>query len=108
MGEAQSIEQMEKIRITRRGGGPIYLSKITLSDVATVENGLNDAQRINRVKKIYHSDNFLCAVVVVVMVVVVVVVAADTTATATTVVVVGLLDHRTSASIQLEGLQGVV
>ncbi len=49
MGEAQSIEQMEKIRITRRGGGPIYLSKITLSDVATVENGLNDAQRINRV-----------------------------------------------------------
>lgn len=52
MGEAQSIEQMERIRITRRGGGPIYLSKITLDDVARVENGLNDAQRINRVNGI--------------------------------------------------------
>tara|TARA_Y100001937_G_scaffold128452_3_gene204921 strand:- start:157936 stop:160992 length:3057 start_codon:yes stop_codon:yes gene_type:complete len=49
MGEAQSIEQMERIRITRRGGGPIYLSNISLKDVARVENGLNDAQRINRV-----------------------------------------------------------
>lgn len=49
MGEAQSIQQMERIRITRRGGGPIYLSDITLGDVARVEDGLNDAQRINRV-----------------------------------------------------------
>ncbi|MCB1169522.1 MAG: efflux RND transporter permease subunit [Leptospiraceae bacterium] len=49
MGEASSIDQMERIRITRRGGGPIYLSDITLGDVATIENGLNDAQRINRV-----------------------------------------------------------
>ena len=49
MGEAQSIDEMGRIRITRRGGGPIYRSGITLSDLADVKNGLNDAQRINRV-----------------------------------------------------------
>lgn len=52
MGEAASVEDIENIRITRRGGRPIYYSDIRIRDVATVEDGLTDVRRVTRVNGI--------------------------------------------------------
>ena len=49
LGEAPSVEDIRNIRITRRGGAPIYGSDIRIRDVARVEDGLNDHRRITRV-----------------------------------------------------------
>ena len=48
MGEAASVEEFEKIIISRRGGQPVY-KPITLKDVARVEDGLADQRRIARI-----------------------------------------------------------
>ncbi|MBI4431673.1 MAG: efflux RND transporter permease subunit [Candidatus Omnitrophica bacterium] len=48
MGEALSVEEFEKIMISRRGGEPIY-KPIRLKEVATIEDGLADRRRISRV-----------------------------------------------------------
>ncbi len=48
MGEALSIEEFQKIKISRRGGQPIY-RPIRLDQVATIEDGLADRRRISRV-----------------------------------------------------------
>ena len=44
MGEALSPEQIGDLLITQRGGARIYHSNIHLRDVATIEDGLNDAR----------------------------------------------------------------
>ena len=49
LGEAPTAREMEQIRITRRGGRPIYFSTIRLGDVARVEDGLSDRRRITHV-----------------------------------------------------------
>ncbi len=48
MGEARSVEEFEKIMISRRGGEPIY-RPIPLKAVARTEDGLADLRRISRV-----------------------------------------------------------
>jgi HAE1 family hydrophobic/amphiphilic exporter-1 len=48
MGEAVSVEEFEKMAITKRGGQPIY-KPILLKEVATIEDGLADVRRISRV-----------------------------------------------------------
>ncbi|MBI4116003.1 MAG: efflux RND transporter permease subunit [Candidatus Omnitrophica bacterium] len=48
MGEARSVEEFEKITITRRGGELIY-RPIQLKEVARIEDGLTDIRRISRV-----------------------------------------------------------
>lgn len=48
MGEANSVEEFEKISITTRGGQPIY-KPIKLKEVAAIEDGLADIRRISRV-----------------------------------------------------------
>ncbi|MBE7439555.1 MAG: efflux RND transporter permease subunit [Spirochaetales bacterium] len=47
--EAPSAREMGEIRISRRGGQPIYRADIRLKDVATIEDGLSDHQRITRI-----------------------------------------------------------
>lgn len=47
MGEANSVEEFQKIIIPQRSGQPIW-KPIRLSDVATVEDGLDDVRRISR------------------------------------------------------------
>ncbi len=48
MGEAATSEEFSRIVIpTRHGGGAIW-STVRIGDVATVEDGLNDARRISR------------------------------------------------------------
>ncbi len=49
MGEAPTAKELEDIRITRRGGRPIFFSTIRLRDVARVEDGLSDRRRITHV-----------------------------------------------------------
>lgn len=49
MGEALSVEDFEKIVITKRGGGPNY-RPILLKEVAKIEDGLADPRRISRVQ----------------------------------------------------------
>lgn len=49
LGEASSVEEVQKIRILRRGGERIYGSNITIADVAVVEDGLSDIRRMARV-----------------------------------------------------------
>ena len=49
LGEAATPQAVGDIRITRRGGAPVYFSDIRLKDVARVEDGLNDHRRITRV-----------------------------------------------------------
>ena len=49
LGEAATPQEVEQIRITRRGGQPIYFSAIRLKDVARVEDGLSDRRRLTRV-----------------------------------------------------------
>jgi len=48
MGEAYTVEEFERIIITRRAGQPIY-KPIYLKDVATIEDGLADERRISRI-----------------------------------------------------------
>jgi hydrophobe/amphiphile efflux-1 (HAE1) family protein len=48
LGEVTSAEELKKLQITRRGGGPIY-SKITLGQVATIYEGTDEISRISRV-----------------------------------------------------------
>jgi HAE1 family hydrophobic/amphiphilic exporter-1 len=48
LGEASTVQQIEDIRITRRGGRPIYYSDIRIRDIARVEDGLSDTRRITR------------------------------------------------------------
>lgn len=48
MGEARSVEEFEKIVITRRGAQPIY-RPIPLKEVVAIEDGLADLRRISRV-----------------------------------------------------------
>ena len=48
MGEALSPEQMGNLLITQRGGARIYHSDIHLRDVATIEDGLDDARSLAR------------------------------------------------------------
>lgn len=46
MGEGLTAEMVAKIPVKRRGGEPIYNSKITIGDVARVEDGLDDIRRL--------------------------------------------------------------
>ena len=48
MGEALSVEEFEKILISRRGGAPVY-KPIFLKDVATIEDSTADQRRLSRV-----------------------------------------------------------
>lgn len=48
MGEGMTAEEVGNILITHRGGQPIYDTTIRISDVARVEDGLNDIRRIAR------------------------------------------------------------
>ena len=48
MGEARSVEEFEKIVISRRNGQPIY-RPIPLKEIVTIEDGLADLRRISRV-----------------------------------------------------------
>lgn len=48
MGEAASVEEFGNLLVSRRAGQPIY-RPITLSDVATIEDGLADVRRIARI-----------------------------------------------------------
>ena len=48
LGEAKTIEDFSKISINSRGGVPNF-SNLSLSDVANVEDGLEDQRRISRV-----------------------------------------------------------
>ncbi|MGZ3727360.1 MAG: efflux RND transporter permease subunit [Pseudobdellovibrio sp.] len=47
MGESKSIAEFSRISINSRGGGPNY-KKITIGDVARVEEGLADVRQISR------------------------------------------------------------
>jgi hydrophobe/amphiphile efflux-1 (HAE1) family protein len=49
LGEAASVKQVEDIRIIQRGGQVIHKSNLTIKDVATVDDGLSDIQRVARV-----------------------------------------------------------
>jgi HAE1 family hydrophobic/amphiphilic exporter-1 len=48
IGEAETIDEFSKISINKRGGAPNY-NPIKISEVAKVEDGLDDVQRISRV-----------------------------------------------------------
>lgn len=48
LGESTNLKDFEKISINQRGGSPIY-SPISLQQVASVEDGLDDVRRISRV-----------------------------------------------------------
>ncbi|MHB8535710.1 MAG: efflux RND transporter permease subunit, partial [Sulfuricaulis sp.] len=47
LGEASTPEEFGRIVINRRGGEPVY-TRLTLNQVATVEDGLDDIRRISR------------------------------------------------------------
>ncbi|MDH3513995.1 MAG: efflux RND transporter permease subunit, partial [Gammaproteobacteria bacterium] len=47
LGEARTPEEFGRIVINQRGGQPVY-SRITLKQVASVEDGLDDIRRISR------------------------------------------------------------
>ncbi len=47
LGEASSPEEFSRIVINRRGSEPVY-TRLALSQVATVEDGLDDIRRISR------------------------------------------------------------
>ncbi|MBP9681617.1 MAG: efflux RND transporter permease subunit [Bacteriovorax sp.] len=49
LGEARNVEEVKKIRILRRGSERVNGKKITIGDVADVEDGLSDIRRIARV-----------------------------------------------------------
>jgi len=47
MGEANTVEEFQKIVIPQRSGAPIW-KPIYLGEVSTIEDGLNDVRRISR------------------------------------------------------------
>lgn len=49
LGEAGSVEEIKKLRLLKRGGQNINDVKLTVGDVAEVEDGLTDIRRIARV-----------------------------------------------------------
>lgn len=49
LGEAATVEDVENIRILRRGGQRIFDKEFRIKDVARVEDGLSDIRRIARV-----------------------------------------------------------
>ncbi|MBX7138621.1 MAG: efflux RND transporter permease subunit [Oligoflexia bacterium] len=49
MGEGATPEEVGNILLQTRGGRPVYGTAIRLSDVARIEDGLNDVRRISRV-----------------------------------------------------------
>lgn len=49
LGEASSLDEVRKIRIMKRGGDRVVGRKITIGDVADVQDGLSDIRRIARV-----------------------------------------------------------
>src|SRR5690606_9617749 len=49
LGEALTAKDVSEIRITRRGGKPIYFSHIKVGDVARVEDGLTAQRRLTSV-----------------------------------------------------------
>jgi len=50
LGEASTLEEVENIRILRRGGERIFNRNILIKDVARVEDGLSDVVRLARVQ----------------------------------------------------------
>ncbi|MCB1142337.1 MAG: efflux RND transporter permease subunit [Leptospiraceae bacterium] len=48
MGEVTSVEKFSNLPITMRGGSPIFESNLKIRDIALVEDGLDDVQRISR------------------------------------------------------------
>jgi hydrophobe/amphiphile efflux-1 (HAE1) family protein len=48
MGEAENVEEFRNLVIKRRGGSPNY-RRVTIADVADVEEGLEEIRRISRV-----------------------------------------------------------
>ncbi len=49
MGEASTAERFARLPITQRGGMPIFDTTMRISDVAHVEDGMDDIHRISRV-----------------------------------------------------------
>lgn len=49
LGEASSVDQIQKIQILRRGGQRIHDRNVYIRDVAIVEDGLSDIRRLARV-----------------------------------------------------------
>ncbi|MCB0340321.1 MAG: efflux RND transporter permease subunit, partial [Bdellovibrionales bacterium] len=49
MGEGETVDDVGDILITHRGGRPIYNSNLRLSDVARIEDSLNDVRRLSRI-----------------------------------------------------------
>jgi multidrug efflux pump subunit AcrB len=49
LGEASNIDEVKNIRILKRGSDRVVGRKITIGDVASVEDGLSDIRRIARV-----------------------------------------------------------
>jgi HAE1 family hydrophobic/amphiphilic exporter-1 len=47
LGEARTPEEFSRIVINRRGGEPVY-TRLTINQMATVEDGLDDIRRISR------------------------------------------------------------
>ncbi len=50
LGEATTVQQVENIRILKRGGAVIHERTFTIKDVARVEDGLTDIRRMARVE----------------------------------------------------------
>ncbi len=50
LGEAYSVEEIKKLRLLRRGGQTIQDVRLTIGDVADVEDGLSDIRRMARVE----------------------------------------------------------
>ncbi|MCB0394399.1 MAG: efflux RND transporter permease subunit, partial [Bdellovibrionales bacterium] len=48
MGETTTVEDLKNLSITRRGGSPNY-ARLTLQDVATIEEGTENIKRLSRV-----------------------------------------------------------
>jgi len=49
LGEGTTVDEIKNIRILKRGGERVFGRKLTISDVADVEDGLSDIRRIGRV-----------------------------------------------------------
>jgi len=50
LGEATEVDQVQNIRILRRGSQTIFDREFRIKDVATVEDGLSDIRRMGRVE----------------------------------------------------------
>jgi hydrophobe/amphiphile efflux-1 (HAE1) family protein len=49
MGEAYSVDEIKGLRLLKRGGSNIQDARLTIGDVAEVEDGLSDIRRLARV-----------------------------------------------------------